>query len=55
MAKFKDIGSGAVFSFELEHDIKTMRQHPEYVEVVEEVQPVEEKPVKKTVVKAKAE
>ena len=55
MALFKCIQTGNVTEFDLEWDIRTMRQHPDYEEVVEEVKPVEEKPVKKTVVKTKAE
>lgn len=43
MAKFKCIASGEVYEFTLEHDIKAMRSHTEYVEVL----PVEEEPVKK--------
>lgn len=39
MAKFKDNQSGAVYEFTNEHDIKTMREHPEYTEVKEEVKP----------------
>ena len=37
--KFKCLSSGNVFEFHTEHDIKTMRAHPEYqglVQVVEE-------------------
>ena len=41
MAKFKCNHSGNIVEFLLEHDIKTMRAHPEYTEVV-----VEETPVK---------
>jgi hypothetical protein len=37
MAKFKDNATGNVFEFTLEHDIQTMRKHPEYTEIVEEV------------------
>lgn len=37
MAKFKCKQSGNVFEFLLEHDIKTMKKHSEYTEVVEEV------------------
>ena len=36
MAKFKCNNSGNVFEFTFEHDIKTMRTHPEYTEVLEE-------------------
>ena len=46
MAKFKDNATGNVFEFITEHDIKTMREHPEYTEVVEVVeQPVLKKPL----------
>lgn len=37
--KFKCIQSGNVFEFHFAHDIKTMRTHPEYVEVKEEQDP----------------
>lgn len=37
MAKFKCKQSGNVFEFLHEHDIKTMRKHSEYTEVIEEV------------------
>lgn len=40
MAKFKCNHSGNIVEFLLEHDIKTMRSHPEYTEVVEEETPV---------------
>lgn len=36
MAKFKDNATGNVFEFLLQHDIDTMRKHPEYTEVIEE-------------------
>lgn len=36
IVKFKCKASGNVFSYENAHDIKTMRAHPEYDEVVEE-------------------
>ena len=48
MALFKCIQTGNVTEFDLEWDIRTMRQHPDYVEVEEEVKqenienPVEE-------------
>lgn len=45
MAKFKCNHSGNVVEFLLEHDIKTMRAHSEYTEVVAEE--VVEKPNKK--------
>lgn len=49
MAKFKCNQSGNVFEFLLDHDIKTMRTHSEYTEVVEATQEVvaEVKPNKK--------
>ena len=49
MVKFKCKHSGNIFQFESEHDIKTMREHSEYEELVtqrEEVKEVEE-PAKK--------
>ena len=46
MAKFKDNATSNVFEFTLEHDINTMRKHPEYTEVIEEVkQEVVKKPL----------
>ena len=36
MAKFKDKATGNVFEFTSEHDIQTMRKHPEYEEVKEQ-------------------
>jgi hypothetical protein len=46
MARFKDIATGNIFEFTQEHDIQTMRKHPEYTEVVEEQeQPVLKKPL----------
>lgn len=33
MAKFKDNATGNIFEFTLQHDINTMRKHPEYIEV----------------------
>jgi hypothetical protein len=46
MARFKDNASGNVFEFNSEHDIQTMRKHPEYTEVIEEKeQPVLKKPL----------
>lgn len=38
---FKCNRSGSTVSFTTEHDIKTMRQHPEYTEVIETLKPVE--------------
>lgn len=46
--KFKCKQSGNVFEFYTDHDIKTMRSHPEYEEVkeqVEEAEKIEKKPV----------
>lgn len=40
MAKFKCKQSGNVFEFLLDHDIKTMRTHTEYIEVVEATEEV---------------
>lgn len=48
MAKFKCVASGEIYSFELEHDIKSMRTHPGYEEVVEQ-EITEENPVKRSV------
>jgi hypothetical protein len=36
MAKFQDNATGNMFEFTIEHDIQSMRKHPEYTEVVEE-------------------
>jgi hypothetical protein len=52
MVKFKCLTTGNITSFEQEHDIKTMRTHPEYAEVTEEPK-VEEKAVKQPVAKTK--
>lgn len=44
--RFKCKQSGNVFEFSNEHDIKTMRTHPEYVEIVEEaVEQIEKKAI----------
>jgi hypothetical protein len=48
MAIFKCNHSGNVVEFLLDHDIKTMRTHPEYTEVV-----AEDTPVKTTTKKVK--
>lgn len=45
--KFKCVQSGNVYEFHSEHDIKTMRTHPEYVEVTEQ----QDKPKTEEVVK----
>ena len=37
MAKFRDNASGNVFVFESQYDIDSLRKHPEYTEVKEEV------------------
>ncbi len=49
MAKFKCLLSNTVYEFTMEHDIKTMRTHPEYEEVKEEqkVEVSEEAPTKR--------
>ena len=48
---FKCNRSGQTVTFEMEHDIESMRKHPEYTEVVfsdkEQSLPKEEQPVKK--------
>jgi hypothetical protein len=36
MTKFKDNATGNIFLFESQHDIDSMRKHPEYTEVIEE-------------------
>lgn len=36
MALFKCKSSGNIFEFKYEHDIQSMRKHPEYEEVVSE-------------------
>lgn len=46
MAKFKCKQSGNVFEFKHEHDIKNMRTHVEYEEVIEEVKQASVKKVK---------
>ena len=46
MAKFKCIHTGNVFEFIHEYDVKVMRTHPEYTEVIEKPQE-EKKPSKK--------
>lgn len=48
MAKFKCVASGEIYSFELEHDIKSMRTHPGYEEIVEQ-ETTEDAPVKRSV------
>lgn len=48
IVKFKCKQSGNIFEFFTEHDIKTMRTHPEYEEVVA-AKEVEEQPEKKSV------
>lgn len=40
--KFKCLASGNYFEFHTEHDIKTMRTHPGYKEVVQEEQESED-------------
>lgn len=37
--KFRCKETGNVVEFTSEHDIKTMQEHPQYEEVVEEVKP----------------
>jgi hypothetical protein len=52
MARFKDNATGNVFVFELQHDIDSLRKHPEYTEVLE-VQATEETLLKKPLTKKK--
>jgi hypothetical protein len=47
MSKFKCKLSGTVVEFLSEHDIETMRQHPDYEEVVEEEEDKLPKRIKK--------
>ena len=42
--KFKCNQSGNIFEFFTDHDINTMRKHPEYSEVLESTSTVEEEP-----------
>ena len=54
MAQFKCKLSGTQITVENDWDIKTMRRHPDYIEIVEEVKPkVEPVAVKKVVSKSK--
>jgi hypothetical protein len=55
MAIFKCTETNNTVEFDLEHDIRTMCQHPGYIEVLEEVKPAVEIKEKKTVAKTKAE
>ena len=54
MATFRCKQTGNLVDFDLEWDIAQMKSHPDYDEVIEEVKQ-EEKPVKKSAVKTKAE
>ena len=47
--RFKCKQSGNVFEFHMDHDVNTMRKHPEYEEVLE--QPVDDKEEEPTVKK----
>ena len=55
MAVFKCTETNNTVEFDLEQDIVSMRSHPGYVEVLEEVKPVVEIKEKKTAAKSKAE
>ena len=55
MAVFKCTETNNTVEFTLEQDIVSMRSHPGYVEVLEEVKPVVEIKEKKTAAKSKAE
>lgn len=48
MAKFKCKDTGCVYEFTYEHDIKTMREHHQYEEVVEVEEAPKAAPAKKT-------
>lgn len=47
--KFKCIHTGNVFEFTQEHDIKTMLEHPEYLQVPEVIEEPKPKAVRKSV------
>ena len=50
MVKFKCKHTGNISEFNTEHDIKTMREHAEYAEVLEEVKETPKlKSVKKSI------
>lgn len=51
MTTFKCKQTGNTVTFEYEWDITSMRSHPDYTEVIEEVKPVEVK-AKKTISKS---
>lgn len=55
MAKFQCKYTGSVYEFTQEHDIKGMREHSDYTEVVEEKVVETPAPAKKTAPKAKVE
>jgi hypothetical protein len=48
MAKFKCKQSGNVFEFMLEHDIKAMRKHAEYTEIIEKAETEKQEPEKRS-------
>jgi len=52
MATFRCMQTGNTVDFDLDHDINTMRSHPDYEEVLEEVKPVVTIKEKKTAVKS---
>lgn len=54
MALFKCLQTGNTVEFDQEQDVRTMRQHPDYVEITEEEKPAA-KPAKKSVVKSEEE
>lgn len=47
MVKFKCKHTGNISEFNTEHDIKTMREHPEYVEIIENEVVEKEEPEKR--------
>ena len=54
--KFKCKLTGCIYEFNTEHDIKTMKEHPDYVEVVEEApKPAVKKAAKSVVTESDTE
>lgn len=54
--KFKCKLTGCVYEFTTEHDIKTMKEHPDYTEVVEEApKPAAKKAAKSVVTESDTE
>lgn len=55
MAKFRCKLSGNIFEFTADYDIDDMREHPQYEEVEEDVEPVVEKKTAVSLKKTKKE